>query len=100
MKRVSVPSAPASTRAMTRSIAWCTDQGCGRTDPYPASGLGDADVVRAPQLQHAVEPVDRHVHRGRPPLIRMRAQPVADHLFPSADGGLGPGALRVPGCLL
>src|SRR4051812_42457234 len=27
----------------------------------------------------------------------MRAQPVADHLFPSADGGLGPGAFRVPG---
>ena len=28
--------------------------------------------------------VDRHVHLGRPTLIRMRAQPVADHLFPSA----------------
>src|SRR5215203_1649571 len=27
----------------------------------------------------------------------MRAQPVADHLFPSTDGGLGPGAFRVPG---
>src|SRR4051794_10145578 len=27
----------------------------------------------------------------------MRAQPVADHLFPSADGGLGLGAFRVPG---
>src|SRR4051794_16294901 len=27
----------------------------------------------------------------------MRAQSIADHLLPSADGGLGPGALRVPG---
>jgi hypothetical protein len=27
----------------------------------------------------------------------MRAQPVAEHLFPSADGSLGPGAFRVPG---
>jgi hypothetical protein len=26
----------------------------------------------------------------------MRAQPVADHLFPSANGGLGPGSFRVP----
>src|SRR4051794_8982029 len=23
--------------------AWCRDQGCGRTDPYPASGSGEAD---------------------------------------------------------
>jgi hypothetical protein len=30
----------------------------------------------------------------------MRAQPVADHLFPSADGGLGPGSFRVPGRFL
>ncbi len=33
---------------------------------------------------------DRHL--GRPPLIRMRAQLVADHLFPSAHGGFGPSA--------
>src|SRR5215207_9938628 len=64
--------------------------------PAP-SGSGDADVIRASQVQHAVEYVGGHVHLGRPTLIRMRAQPVADHLFPSADGGLGPGAFRVPG---
>ena len=72
------------------------DQGCGRTDPYPASGLGCVDVVRASQVQHAIEHVDGNVHLGRPALIRMRAQPVADHLFPPADGGLGPGAFRLP----
>jgi len=36
---------------------------------------------------------DRHL--GRSPLIRMRAQLVADHLFPSAHGGFDPGALIV-----
>src|SRR5215203_6508887 len=64
--------------------------------PAP-SGSGDADVIRASQVQHAVEHVDRHVHLGRPTLIRMRAQPVADHSFPSRYGALGPGAFRGPG---
>src|SRR3954462_10230235 len=73
--------------------------GAGALPPTP-SGSGDADVLRASQLLHAVEHVDRHVHLGRPTLIRMRAQPVADHLLPSANGGLGLGAFRVPGrCL-
>src|SRR4029079_10725882 len=65
--------------------------------PLTPSGSGEADVVRASQLQHAIEHVDSDVHLGRPALIRVRAQPVADHLFPSRDGSLGPGALRVPG---
>src|SRR5919205_1124875 len=30
----------------------------------------------------------------------MRAQPVPDHLFPSANGGLSPGSFRVPGRFL
>src|SRR4051812_50208243 len=30
----------------------------------------------------------------------MRAQPVADHLLPPADGGLGPGSSRVSGRFL
>src|SRR3954468_4571713 len=47
--------------------------------------------------QHAVEGVDGDVHLGRPTLVRMRAQPVADHLLPPADGGLGPGSFRVSG---
>src|SRR4051794_41432765 len=44
--------------------------------------------------------MDGDVQLGRPTLIRMRAQPAADHLFPSADGGLGPGSVRVPGRFL
>src|SRR5215207_5550131 len=70
--------------------------GVGALTPAPASS-GDADGVGASQLQHAVEHVAGNVHLGRPTLIRMRSQPVADHLLPSRDGGLGPGALRVPG---
>src|SRR5215207_1041955 len=88
-----------------------THQGCGV--PQRGAGIkgaaaltpaptcsGDADVVRASQVQHAVEHVAGDAYLGRPTLIRMRAQPVAEHLFPSRDGGLGPGAFRVPGCLL
>src|SRR3712207_700764 len=36
-------------------------------------------------------------HLGRPTLVRVRAQPVADHLLPPPDGGLGPSAFVVPG---
>jgi Saccharopine dehydrogenase NADP binding domain len=74
-------------------------KGAAALTPAPTCS-GDADVVRASQVQHAVEHVDSDVHLGRPTLIRMRAQPVADHLFPSANRGLGPGPFRVPGgCL-
>src|SRR3954451_16202345 len=74
--------------------AWI--MGAGALPPTP-SGSGNADVVRASHLLHAVEHVDRHVHLGRPTLIRVRAQPVADHLLPSRNGGLDLGAFRVPG---
>ena len=74
-------------------------KGAGTVTPTP-SGSGEADVGRASQLQHAIEDVDGDVHLGGPTLLRMRAQPVADHLLPSADDSLGSGALRVPGGLL
>src|SRR3954464_14706617 len=64
--------------------------------PTP-SGSGEADIARASQVQHTIEDVGGDVHLGRPTLIRMRAQPVADHLFPSTNGGLGPGSFRVAG---
>src|SRR4051795_11762557 len=79
---------------------WCTDQGCGRNDPYPVLGLCDADGLRASQLQHAVQDLDRHVHLSRPTLIRTRAQPVPDHALEPADGGLGPGTAVVARDLL
>src|SRR5215212_1851275 len=44
--------------------------------PQPRLGSGDADGVRASQLQHAVEDKDRHVHLSCPTLVRARAQTV------------------------
>lgn len=34
---------------------------------------------RLDQFQHAVERVDGDLHLGRPSLIRVQVQPVADH---------------------
>src|SRR5215207_7593388 len=68
--------------------------------PQPRLGSSDADIVRASELQHAVKRMDGDVHLGRPTLVRARAQPVADHLFPPPDGGLGSSAFVVPGPLL
>jgi MFS family permease len=34
--------------------AWCMDRRCGRMTPYPDLGSCDADVLRAPELEHAV----------------------------------------------
>src|SRR5437868_7370485 len=79
-----------------RRWPWCTDQGCGRNDPYPVLGSCDAGGLRASQLQHAVQDLDRYVHLSRPTLIRTRAQPVPDHTLEPADGGLGPGTLIIP----
>src|SRR3954469_24972888 len=79
---------------------WCMDQGCGRNAPYPVLGSCDAGGLRASQLQHAVQDLDRHVHLSRPTLIRTRAQPVPDHALEPADGGLGPGARVVARGLL
>jgi len=70
----------------------CIDQWERRTHPYPVLRSCDADVLRASQLQHAVEGVDGYLYFGRPTLIRARAQPVADHPFEPAHGGLDPGA--------
>src|SRR5215218_8178901 len=68
--------------------------------PQPRSGSGDADIVRASQLQHAVEHVDCHVHLSCPTLLRVRAQLIPDHALEPADRGLGPGSFRVPGGFL
>src|SRR4051812_6299228 len=78
----------------------CTDQGWGRNDPDPVLGSGDADGLRASQLQHAVQDMDRYVHLGGPTLVRTRAQPVPDHPLPPADGGLGAGTPVISGRLL
>src|SRR5215207_10581643 len=71
-------------------------RGAGALTPTPYDSR-DTDVGRASQLQHAVEHVDRHVHFGRPTLIRARAQPVPDHALVAADRRLSPGPFHVPG---
>jgi hypothetical protein len=78
-------------------VAWI--RGVGALTPAP-SRLGDADVVRASQVQHAVEHVDGHVHLGGPTLLGVRAQPVPDHALEPADHRLGPGSFRVAAVLL
>ena len=79
-----IPESPAS--------AWCTIQASGRSRPNPVSGSGGADVVRACELQHTIERVDSHLHLGRPALVLVGAQRIADHLLPASDGDLGQSA--------
>src|SRR5215204_5600012 len=50
-------------------------RGAGAGAPAPRCS-GEPDVVRAPQVQHAIEDMDGHVHLGGPTLIGVRAQPV------------------------
>src|SRR3954451_20040649 len=88
-------SRPVSAAATIWPGPCCTDQGCERNAPSPVLGSCDADGLRASQVQHAVQDLDRHVHLSRPTLVRTRAQPVADHPFEAADGGLGQGTTIV-----
>jgi hypothetical protein len=39
---------------------------CSRNNPFPIWGSGHADIVRASQLQHAVEGADRYVNFYKP----------------------------------
>lgn len=52
---------------------------------------GDTDIIRAPQLQHAVERVDSHIHLRRPALIRMRATGGTMQSYGADTAGLGSG---------
>ena len=54
----------------------CMDRRCGRTEPDPCSGLCDADVLRASQLQHSVQHVGRDGHLDR---VARRFANVAHH---------------------
>src|SRR5215207_1031106 len=68
------------------------------TSPHLHSG--DADRLRASQLQHAVQNRDADVHLGGLTLVRARVQPVADHPFEAANRCLGQGtAIVAGGCL-
>jgi hypothetical protein len=47
----------------------CSDRRAGRLDPR--LGSGDADGVRASQLEHAVEDMDSDAHLGRLAFVGM-----------------------------
>ena len=69
----------------------CMDRRCGRTEPDPCSGLCDADILRASQLQHSVQHVGRDGHLGRLSPVRLEAQPLADDALPARHIGTPPG---------
>ncbi len=51
----------------------CTGRRCGRIEPYPCPGSRGADVLRASQVQHAVQGVDGDGHLGRLSSVRLEA---------------------------
>src|SRR3954454_10963970 len=68
------------------------DRGCRRTEPYPCSGLCDADVLRASQPQHSVQHADSDGYLACLSPVRLEAQPVTDDALPSRDIALHQGA--------
>src|SRR4051794_15798066 len=74
----------------------CTDRRCGRTEPDPCSGLCDADVLRASQLQHSVQHVGRDGHLARLSPVRLRTEPITDDALPARDIALHQGTRVVP----
>jgi hypothetical protein len=78
----------------------CIDRQGGRDSPGPRLRSGDADGVRAPEFQHAVEAMDSDAHLGCLTLVRVQAEAVTDHLFEARDARLGFGPPSVAGCLL
>src|SRR3954453_11811556 len=71
-----------------RATPCCTDRGCRRTEPYPCSGLCDADVLRASQPQHSVQHADSDGYLACLSPVRLEAQPVTDDALPSRDVSL------------
>src|SRR4051812_23065249 len=75
----------ASKAKTDRAPPCCMDRGCGRTEPDPCSGLCDADILWASEVQHSVQHVDGDCHLGRLTLVRLEAQPVTDDALPARD---------------
>ena len=74
--------------------------GDGLHQPHPHLTSGNTAGNRASQLQHAVQNIDGDTNFGSATLVFMEAQPIADHLFISADGGLHPATCGVARRLL
>ena len=66
----------------------CMGRRCGRTEPDPCSGLCDADILRASQLQHSVQHVGRDGHLARLSPVRLRTEPIPNDALPARDIGL------------
>ena len=63
-------------------------------------GSHDADVLRASQLQHAVQHVDGDRHLGRLSPVGLEALPVADDALPARDIGFHESTPVIPRGLL
>ena len=72
----------------------------GPTDPHPRLASGNSDGDRASQLRHAVQDMDGDGDFSGVTPVLMKAQPIANHLFISPDGGLDAAAFGVARCLL
>src|SRR3954453_16487899 len=70
--------------------------GCGRTEPDPCSGSGDADILWASEVQHTVQHVGGDRHLGRLSPVPLEAQPVTDDALPARDIRLHQGAPVIP----
>ena len=68
------------------------DGGCGRTEPDPCSGLCDADILWASEVQHTVQHVGGDRYLGRLTPVRLEAQPVTDDALPARHISLHQGA--------
>src|SRR3954465_3299397 len=91
-----IPGCQAMQRNHCPPSPCCMDRRYGRTEPDLCSGLCDADVLRASQLQHSVQYVDRDGHLARLSPVRLEAQPVTDDALPSRDVSLHQSAPVVP----
>src|SRR3954452_7476445 len=74
----------------------CMDRRYGRTEPDPCSGLCDADILWASEVQHTVQHVGGDRHLARLTLVRLEAQPVTDDALPARDIRLHQGAPVIP----
>src|SRR4051812_43351319 len=70
-----------TTHAFAASGTVLHGSGSRAPRPLPRPGSGDADGLRASQLQHAVERVDADVDLGGPAPVGARVQPIPDHAF-------------------
>src|SRR3954453_2499983 len=83
-------------RPVGRPPPCCMDRRCERTEPDPCSGSCDADVLRAPQLQHSVQHADGDGHLTRLSPVRLRPQPLANDALPARHIRLHQGAPVIP----